>query len=142
MHPAQFDHLLETGSFSDVEDSADCESCAVIDWRAEPDEVVEAFQSFLPQGFLRVELPDETSLVVLTASRKTDVALRTELPAIPLADELIQLLRPEHSAFLLRSSIGSDTAVYVVRPASWWQSFRTGHPERFERLFTEERHSQ
>ncbi|MBS0660078.1 MAG: hypothetical protein JSR82_17705 [Verrucomicrobia bacterium] len=122
-----------------MDDFADSQTCALIDWRAEPEEVVEALQAFLPDDFLRLAEADESSLTVVMASRRTKVELQPELPAIPLADELVKLLPPEHFGFLLRSSLHSDTAAYVVRPAAWWHRFQRLRRDRFGQLFTEDR---
>lgn len=141
MSASSFDRLLATGGTEEVDNSADADHCAVVDWRSDPEETVEAFRSFLPAGFLRYEFPDDDHLLVHTGSRTTSLTLAPRLPAIPLADQLRRLLTPEHGAFLLRSSLGSDTACYVVRPASWWQVFRRDHPDRFALFFTEADHA-
>ena len=142
MSTESFDLLLTTGSLTDIEDAADARHCAIIDWRSEPEETVEAFQSFLPEGFLRYEFPEDDGLFIIHAGPRTAI-LRVEagLPAIPLANRLRMLLLPEHAALLLRSSLGSDTACYVVRPAAWWQTFRARHPDHFDLLFTESDHA-
>ena len=141
MNAESFDQLLATGTAERVDDLIDADHCAVVDWRSEPEETVEAFQAFLPDGFLRYEFPDDDHLLIHTGPRTITLALAPKLPAIPLADQLRHLLPPEHGAFLLRSSLGSDTACYVVRSASWWQAFRRDYPDRFTLLFTEADHT-
>jgi hypothetical protein len=140
MSTESFDLLLTAGAAADVDDLADADRCAIIDWRSEPGEAVEAFQSFLPDGFLRYEFPDDEHITIHTGLRTTTFALESRLPAIPLANRLRHLLPPEHAAFLLRSSLDSDTSCYVVRPMRWWQAFRADYPGRFDLLFTEADH--
>ncbi len=137
MSDQSFDLLLSGASPEEIDEAVNHETCAMVDWRSEPEEVIEAFGSFLPLGLLSAEETDSDHLRVWLGDRSRDFVLLPELPAIDLADALCSFLPPTFGAHVLRSSLDSDTACYVVRPSPWWREFRARYPERFDLLFRE-----
>ena len=119
----------------------DNDHLVIIDWKNEVEDTLQDFQRFLPEGFLSYDFSDEENVILRVGDRSEAVTLAPRYPSIPLADRVRRLLRPEFEAPCLQDSLGSDTACYLVRPAVWWQEFRTTYPERFATLFTDADHA-
>jgi hypothetical protein len=133
--------ILARGTADEVDDFVNCDRCVIVDWRADPEEVIEAFQAFLPDGYFRVESLQEEEIVMRIGTQQETIPLEAaEAVAIPLANALRRYLAPAYGAMVFRDCLASDTACYFVRHASWWEFFRATHPDRFAGLFVDGDH--
>lgn len=133
--------LVEGGEALD--EFISCDNCAVIDWRGEFEEIVDAFASNLPDGYVDLaydtegDPPDE--LTVTTKNGVAVVPLEGRPPwGLELAAAIASVLPPEYEAHAFASTLDSDTHCYLVRPRAWWQQFRRAFPGPYGTVFADD----
>jgi hypothetical protein len=133
------EQVLADGSDDELSEQIDADAFAIIDWRAEFDEIVEEFARFLPNGYVTLEeATDGKSLRLWTTYATATVPLNDEPPfGLDVAAAIASILPPEFEARALADTLGDDTQYYFVRPAAWWDGFRRAYPQRYRRLFAE-----
>jgi hypothetical protein len=109
---------------------------AVVDWRDEFEDILDAFSRFLPAEYLAMDAEYEDVVLITSADALAEVPLDGEAPfGLDVAAAIAQLLPPDFEAHAFRATLASDTHCYLVRPRAWWNAFRGRHSERHDLVF-------
>lgn len=130
--------LLFDGTREDVfELMEDHRTSVIVDWRADFDTIVDAFQRFLPRSTVTLQESREERMLTLGTKHATARVLLAKKPpfGLDVAAAIARILPPTHEAHAFRASLRDDTHCYLVRRNAWWDAFRKRAPTRFRSIF-------
>lgn len=112
----------------------------VIDWRGTEEETLDEIMRFLPAASMTYELayPGDDSVTVQIRFQDRSACLTLpfqEHNNFRVLLQARQLLLPDFDILLFRWTDGNDTHSFLLRPAAWWEKFRTTYPQRYQKLF-------
>jgi len=133
MNQALLQRVLE-GDQSAIEQFAESDNCAVIDWRDGLPDLVAAVEPFLPEGYLRLEPKGGEFLLHAGGRDPQAVEVRAQRRQEDLIASLNRALLPD---FELRqfTPIGGDGYSLFVAPATVWQDIERSHAIAVQRCF-------
>ena len=133
---------LLTGSDEEIEAFVDADRCMVSDWRSSEDDILFDIARFLPEGAFSYEV-----LSGVGEPTEVRVSFRGSEHSMPLSEQpyqnfrvllwAIELLQPEYDARLFRCTEDSDTPCFLLRPAAWWNAYRTAYLDKYQKIFRE-----
>lgn len=108
--------------------------CLVIDWKDGPEEILDALQEFLPDGYLDATPEEDGSWTVSAGGRPAAKVLFTYDGQEPFLAGLNEVLAPDFEMRQFRPCDGDGYSL-LVRPASWWIQADKQHPDLMEQYF-------
>ena len=108
----------------------------VVDWRAEEEEIVSDVAGQITPDSLSCEWDDGRDLILIYKNSRRPVGLTfSPRDRYICLRALNDVLSGDYELRAFKATLGADTHVIFIKPASWWEEFDRQHPERSGTIF-------
>ena len=134
---SEFDSVLISGDDDALwEYMDDAPGSVVVDWRDEEEEIVSGVAGQIVPDSLSCEWDDGRDLTLIYKDRRRPVGLTfSPRDRYVCLRALNAALSGDYELRVFRATLGADTHIVFVKPASWWEAFDKQYPDRSGAIF-------
>jgi hypothetical protein len=113
---------------------AECDNCAVIDWRDGFCEILDAASHFLPNAYIHVTEITPNIYSITIDGKTTNIEVPAQAKQELLIDSANKLLQPNYEIRQFRPANGDAYSLFVAS-SDLWTNLEANNPEEVEKYF-------